>query len=200
MADTEIIVMGDLKDGNTSSFERLITKYEKNVFNVIYRFMGRTSDADDLSQEVFLRVWKSAPTWEPSAKFSTWLYRITANLCLSALRDRKRGGARISIDAAAEDAESDAGIEVEDTREDAPSASMSREELAGRVKKVIAELPESQRMAVILSRFEEQSYEEIAEAMEITVAAVKSLLSRARENIRRKLAPFVARQVRDGAM
>jgi RNA polymerase sigma-70 factor (ECF subfamily) len=193
MAKTEIIVMRQLKKGDASSFERLVAKYERTVYNIIRHFLGPSPDAEDLAQEVFLRVWRSAKTYEPTAKFTTYLYRITANLCLSSIRSRKREPV-VSLEAAMKRKGTEHSLQLEDPKASRPESRITRTELADKVREVIAELPENQRMAVILRRYEECSYQEIAEAMGVTTGAVKSLLVRARENIRLKLAPYLAKE------
>lgn len=190
MADTEIRVMGEVKMGDASRFERIVAKYERSVFNIIYRFLGRTADAEDLAQEVFLRIWKAAKTYEKTAKFSTFLYRITANVCISSIRARKRSP-EVSLEAVMRGVDTDHKLEVVDESAARPGSRLEKDELALKVRQALDSLPESQRMAVILRRWEDCSYTEIAETMDTTVSAVKSLLVRARESLRRRLGPFV---------
>ncbi len=194
MADTEIIIMSDLARGDASTFERLVAKHERSVYNIIYRFLGRTSDADDLAQEVFMRIWKSAGTYRPTARFTTFLYRVTANVCMSALRERRRDV--VSIESVTKGKDTEHRLEVADGRDETPEGGLSKEELVEKVREVVYALPEKQRIAVILRRYEDASYQEIADALEVTTGAVKSLLSRARENIRIRLAPYLSRRER----
>lgn len=190
MANTEINVMYDLQDGDLSSFEKLVAKHEKTVFNIVYRFLGRTSDADDIAQEVFLRIWRSAHRYKPTAQFTTYLYRITANLCLSNIRRRKRHNI-ISLETATRGKGTTHHMEMMDENEAEPAEKLGKEEMAEKVRDALTELPENQSMAVILRRYEDLSYKEIAEVMNSSVPAVKSLLSRAREKLREKLEPFM---------
>ena len=146
------------------------------------------SDDRNSVQDVFIKVHGAAATYQPTAKFTTWVYRITVNVCLNRLRAR-RTRQSVSLDATA-DGEQAAG-EVIASGSEAPSARLEREELEGRVREAMERLPESQRTAVLLRRFDELSYEEIAQVMETTVPAVKSLLARARHTLKSLLSKYL---------
>jgi RNA polymerase sigma-70 factor (ECF subfamily) len=138
---------------------------------------------------VFIRVWKSAPRYEPTAKFTTWLYKITRNLVLNELRRRNRHSTLSLQSVSGED---DRPQEIADRRSTSPDASLLEEELQKAIESAIGALPEVQRMALILRRYDELSYEEIADVLELTVPAVKSLLFRARAELREKLRGYLS--------
>jgi RNA polymerase sigma-70 factor (ECF subfamily) len=162
--------------GDEQAFEQLVTKYERAVFNTIYRYIGNYDDVEDIAQEVFLRVWRHAGTFKGRSKFSTWLYRITANQCLSYRSKHKQPP--VSLDSIAE-------------KGTIPDALQTRTDTAQRervqtIKKTLDELPERQRMALVLSQYEGLSYKEIAAAMKVSVSSVESLIFRARTALRKK--------------
>ena len=160
----------------------------------MYRHIGDEQTAEDLSQEVLNRVYTVRKTYAPGARFRTWLYRIARNLSLNRLRyEAYRETA--SLDDTAGDETPALRSVIADGREPAPSDRLERKELCDRVRAAVLGLPENQRTAVLLLRFEEMSYEQISDAMEITVQATKSLLNRAKENLRRVLAPEIADRI-----
>lgn len=166
--------------GEEAAFEELVRRHQRPVFNLVRRYLSDSALAEDASQEVFLRVYRAKMSYRPAAKFSTWLYRIAVNYCLNQLRARKAEAT------AAATADPPAAEDIA-----APDGAIHEAEIREAVRRAIAELPEAQRMAVVLARFHAMSYEEIAEAMDVSVPAVKSLLFRARENLKERLAPFV---------
>ncbi|NBB94838.1 MAG: sigma-70 family RNA polymerase sigma factor [Planctomycetes bacterium] len=166
--------------GNAAAFDRLVERNVKTVHALVYRFLREASMLDDITQEVFLRVYRYAPRYQPSAKFSTWLYRITANLCFNVMRSRKKRRAA-SLDAMGDD---DSHREVPDPSQPSPQADLDAEERRRLAVEAVNRLPENQRLAIVLNKFHDLSYEDIAETMETTTMAVKSLLSRARANLR----------------
>lgn len=186
LIDPDVALMLAFQKGDKAAFEKLMGKHYKRVFNIAYRFLSNREAADDLAQEVFLKVYKAASSYKPQAKFQTWLYQITKNVCLNELR--KHRGQTVSLD------ETFAGDEGELTRQIAdrhavnPLENLEAQDIALIVKEAIETLPDNQRMAVILRRFENLSYEDIAKTMDCSLEAVKSLLSRAKENLKKKLA------------
>lgn len=174
--------------GDMSAFERLIERHQRLVVGTVGRMLGNHSDAEDIAQQVFLRVWKNASRYVPQAKFTTWLLKITRNLVFNELRRRSRHP-HIALQQEADEEERP----LKDEQTIAPDASLLQTELQQAVDHAIAKLPETQRMAVILRRYEQLSYEEIAETLDQSVSAVKSLLFRARtelrENLKRYLEP-----------
>jgi RNA polymerase sigma-70 factor (ECF subfamily) len=177
--------------GDESAFEKLVQRNQSNVHAVIYRFLGDQSDVEDLAQEVFLRVYRTADRYVPTAKFTTWLYRIAANLSLNAIRSRSK--ARVSQLEMPDDDGPAGGFyrEVEDTHGESPSDDLDAAELHEQILAAIHSLPENQRIAIILNKFEQMRYDEIAEVLGVSMMAVKSLLSRARNNLRQSLRRFM---------
>jgi len=174
--------------GHEQAFDRLVERYGGAVFGLLTRFLGPAPAREDLVQEVFLRVLRARERYQPTASFSTWLYRIVFNLCVNE-RDR-RSGRDASLEALAAP-ESGPSAEWADERTAAPWEHMDRQDVVRAVRAAIAALPERQRMALVLARYEELSYAEIAHVLSSTERAVKSLVHRARENLRASLAPFL---------
>jgi RNA polymerase sigma-70 factor (ECF subfamily) len=189
-SDPDVLLMIEFQQGGRAAFENLMRKYYKRVFNFIYRLTGSRELAEDLSQDVFLKVYQAADQYRPRSKFQTWLYTIAKNSTLNELRRLKRPVIPFETEAFSEKGERLQG-QVAD-----PAAENSLEELLvqERIKSVqvaIGRLPENQRMAVVLYRYERMNYDEIAQTLGMSVSAVKSLLSRARENLRQYLTRFI---------
>ena len=171
---SEAALMRGVAQGDRDAFATIIESHQERVWAVAYRFMQRRDDADDISQEAFIRLWNAAGRWEPAARLSTWLYRVVANLCLD--YRRKRAHAPVALTA-------------ETVEPAAPEvAELESKETVARVQRAVAALPERQRMAVILHRYEGMSYREIAHATGWGEAAIESLLSRAYAALRIQLA------------
>jgi RNA polymerase sigma-70 factor (ECF subfamily) len=187
-ADAEDVRLMELASvGDMAAFEQLVEKHQALVAGTVGRMLGSNSDVEDIAQQVFVRVWKSAKRYVPRAKFTTWLLKITRNLVFNELRRRKRHPVS-PLHAEAEGEE----IQFKDERASGPDASLLEAELQHTIEAAIANLPETQRMAVILRRYEELSYEQIAEVLEQSVPAVKSLLFRARTELRQRLKQYLA--------
>ncbi|MCB9882705.1 MAG: sigma-70 family RNA polymerase sigma factor [Planctomycetes bacterium] len=179
-----------LQRGDTGAFEELVAHYQGIILNLIVRFMGRRGSREDLAQEVFLRVFRARRDYRPEARFSTWLYRIVFNLCINEnQRDRRRR--TVSLDGAADGR--DGSWDPVDPAGLPPEGLVESEELHERVRAVVAELPESQRVALVLDKYEGLSQREIAAVLGTTEKAVKSLLARARDNVRDRLMPYLRR-------
>ena len=185
--DTEDVrLMRLVARGNTSAFEEVIERHQALVAGTVARMLGSNSDVDDIAQQVFIRVWKSAHRYVPRAKFTTWLLKITCNLVFNELR-RARRRAKVPL-------QSDPGTEeipLKDETNPAPDASLLEDELQRAIEEAIMQLPESQRMALVLRRYEELSYEQIAEVLDLSVPAVKSVLFRARTELRSRLSKYL---------
>jgi RNA polymerase sigma-70 factor (ECF subfamily) len=186
--DRDLRLMQLVKEGDMDAFRELVETHQQRVLGTIARMLGDDTEAEDLSQQVFVRVWKSAVRWEPSARFTTWLYTIVRNLVFNESRRRSRRPAR-SLDEMQDDEEhprqfADAGMK-------APDTTLLDAEMQDAIERAIQELPETQRMAVVLRRYQDVSYEEIAEVLELTVPAVKSVLFRARTELREKLRQYL---------
>jgi len=181
MPDLDTQLMLEFRAGRQTAFGELVRRNQGIVFNLACRYLGDATEGEDVVQEVFIRVYGAASGYEPTAKFTTWVYRITVNVCLNRLRAR-RTRQSVSLDGAGR--EEGATGEIAADRTEAPSARLEREELEAKVREAMEALPASQRTAVLLRRFNELSYQEIAQVMETTVPAVKSLLARARQTLK----------------
>jgi len=172
--------------GDTAAFEDLIERHQSLVAGTIARMLGSNSDVEDIAQQVFIRVWKSAGRYVARAKFTTWLLKITRNLVFNELRRSKRHAlVPLQTEPGAEE------MPLPDQVARAPDASLLETELQQAIERAIVQLPESQRMALILRRYEEMSYEQIAEILDLSVPAVKSVLFRARTELRERLGGYL---------
>ncbi|HEX7517606.1 MAG TPA: sigma-70 family RNA polymerase sigma factor [Chthoniobacterales bacterium] len=183
----DVRLMQLVSAGETVAFEELMERHQRLVVGTVARMLGNNSDIDDIAQQVFVRVWKSAKRYVPRAKFTTWLLKITRNLVFNELRRRSRH-AQLPLQVEPEEEERP----IKDERATAPDAALLEQELQRAIETAIAQLPETQRMAVVLRRYEELSYEEIAEVLDQSVPAVKSLLFRARTELRTRLGRYLA--------
>lgn len=187
-SDTELIEK--FKTGDKLAFDILMERHFRAVMNLIYRFTGCTGrEAEDMAQEVFLRIFRALPRFEARAKFFTYLYKVTMNLCLkertAISRDKNK---LVSIDENWEDSDAPR-LNIADPK-GTPQDELERQELCERVRQAVLDLPEEQRAAVILYRYKELSYEETAEALGITLPAVKSRLHRAKLALKKALAEY----------
>lgn len=182
----DIELMTRVREGDAEAFAMIVERHQHRVVGTIAKMLGSITEAEDVAQQVFLRVWKSAPRWKPTAKFTTWLLTITRNLVFNEVRRQKRS--RTS----SLDEESEQNMpEREDVSVISPAQELANRELEQVVDAAIAELGEQSRMALILRRYEELPYEEIAEILGTTVPAVKSLLFRARTELRARLSAYL---------
>jgi RNA polymerase sigma-70 factor (ECF subfamily) len=185
--ESDVALMLRVKDGDHDAFRTLIERHQRSVINVIYRAIGDAWEAEDLAQRVFIQVFRSAGRYMPRAKFTTWLFTITHNTILNERRRRARHAAESLEAMARQDDEAVAGLQLADERAPNPAREVAERELQERIQKAIEQLPEAQRTAVILCRFEGLAYEEIAEVLGCSVSAVKSLLHRARQTLKEQL-------------
>ena len=172
--------------GDVRAFETLIERHQGAVIGTVAKMLGGPSDAEDIAQQVFIRIWKSAGRYNPTAKFTTWMFTITRNLVFNEMRRRQRKPA-VSI----EEREDDFHLQTADTRGKTPTDEALQRELEAAVDASIQSLPEKQRMAVILRRYEEVPYEEIATVLGLSLSAVKSLLFRARTQLKEDLQKYL---------
>lgn len=180
--------MARIAKGDDDAFEILVNRHQTSVLNLIYRFIGDRTQARDLAQEVFIRVWQAAGGYKPKAKFTTWIYQITTNLCLNELKSAHRRR-WFPFHRSYEDNENS----IEETLSDgAPTAEdlLLAKERTREVSNVLQSLPANQRMALVLKRYDALSYEEIARVMGCSVSAVESLLVRAKRTLQEKLKIF----------
>jgi RNA polymerase sigma-70 factor (ECF subfamily) len=182
----DVRLMGRTGSGDMAAFEQLVEKHQGLVAGTIGHMLGDNSDVEDLAQQVFVRLWKSASRYTPRAKFTTFLLTITRNLVFNELRRRKRHSS-LPLQAETDGEE----MQLKDEHGQTPDASLLEGELQGAIEEAIGQLPESQRMAVVLRRYEELSYEEIADVLDQSVPAVKSLLFRARTELRQRLKAYL---------
>ena len=192
MARTDVQLMLDVKAGDEKSFELLLRKYRTPVVNFLYRMVRDSAVAEDLAQEVFLRVYRARKEYAPSAKFTTWMFRIATNVALNSVRDNRHRQMETSMDhtVGAGDDEQPA-MELPDRTPSVEQqlVAQTRSEL---ILRAIHALPEKQRAAVLLHKYEELDYDEIARILECSESALKSLLFRAYETLRVELAPLVS--------
>lgn len=186
LRDEDTRLMVAFGDGSQRAFERLVRRNQSRIFRLAKRYLGDHAWAEDITQDVFVRVFNAAENYQPTAKFSTWAYRITVNLCLNALRDRK-GHGEVALDGGA-DGNLSEELEAESVH---PSEGMEAEELSEAVSEALSALPESQRSVLVLRRYEDLSYDEIAEVTGKPATAVKSLLARARQNLKSLLGKYL---------
>lgn len=182
--DAELMLR--VREGDETSFALLLEKHRNTVIHFLYRMVQNRAVAEELAQEVFMRVYRSRASYEPTAKFTTWLFRITTHLALNHVRDRRRDKLHDSIDEPQED-----GIKRElPTRDANIEQRMLREARLEEVRKAIEALPDKQRSAVLMHKYQEMDYAQIAAVLECSESAVKSLLFRAYETLRSKLKHF----------
>ena len=192
--DPDVRLMLEVRNDNAIAFEELVARYQGRLLTVLRHLVGNREQAEDLTQEVFLRVYRARKTYEPGAKFATWLFAIANHAASNSLRDKSR---RHEVTLQAHDS-GPLGARPLDKMLQAssgqmPTRQLDRAEMRDIVRLSVETLGERQRMAVLLSKFEGMSYAEIAEVMEISTQALKSLLSRARENLREVLQPYFDR-------
>ena len=194
MKKTDAQLVKEALEGSMAAFGVLVRRYQGSVYGLAYHIVQNFADAEDLAQEAFLRVYKARERYEPRAKFSTWLYRIVVNLCLNELRWRK--GKKAMALAVATETSSNLNVDVLDEEQE-PHEAMEEEELAVKLREIIGTLPDNQRIAILLNKYEGLSYQEVAESMETSVMAVKSLLTRARVKIKERLLPYLREEPSD---
>ena len=190
--DPDVALMLRVKNDDAAAFEQLVERFQARVIRLMNSWVGNKDHAEDLAQEVFMRVYRSRKSYEPTAKLSTWLFRIANNLASNAVRDRSR---RKEYQLKKGENTSTAAVLIENIAL-APSGAMPTRKLdhverAVMVKQAVQALSERQRIALTLSKFEGLSYQEIADTMGMSVKAVKSLLSRARVNLKLLLQPYM---------
>jgi RNA polymerase sigma-70 factor (ECF subfamily) len=182
--DYDAELMLRVKDGDGSSFGVLLEKYRASVTRFLYRMVQNQAVSEELAQEVFLRVYKSRETYEPTARFTTWLFRIATHLALNWLRDEKNERAQQRLDESTEEAPARAVADRAPSVEQRMVHSVKVEE----VRRAVAALPDKQRAAVLMHKYEEMEYSQIANVLSCSESAVKSLLFRAYETLRVRLA------------
>jgi RNA polymerase sigma-70 factor (ECF subfamily) len=187
---TDAEVMLRVKAGDQSAFDYLVQKYRRPLVSFMYRMARNTTVAEDLAQEVFLRVYRSRQTYEASAKFTTWLYRIATNLAVNHARDTRHERPEVTVSLDEPDEETGTTMDLADGKISAEEALVRRERMLAIRGKVEA-LPERQKLAVIMHKYQQMDYKQIAEVLKLSESATKSLLFRAYETLREQLREFL---------
>ncbi|MGO9075098.1 MAG: RNA polymerase sigma factor, partial [Terriglobales bacterium] len=190
-SSTDAEVMLRVKAGDQSAFDYLVQKYRRPLVSFMYRMARNSAAAEDLAQEVFLRVYRSRTSYEPSAKFTTWLYRIATNLAVNHARDTRHERPENTVRLDEPDQETGNTPDLADESLSAEEQILKRERLAAIRSKVNA-LPERQRIAVIMHKYQQMDYRQIAGVLKLSESATKSLLFRAYETLREQLKEFVS--------
>ena len=188
--DPDAALMLRVKRGDRAAFAELVEKYKQPLFNFVFRTLRDEAESEDVAQNTFLQVYKSRDRYERTAKFSTWLFTIARNLCLNEIRRRSRHPAE-SIEESHAEYEDQPRQQYEDKAHIAAPDKLLHGELAQKIEEALAELPENQRTAILLCRQDELSYEEIAEVLDCSLSATKSLIHRGREALKEKLKPYL---------
>jgi RNA polymerase sigma-70 factor, ECF subfamily len=183
-------IMLELRAGNMAGFDFLIQKYRKPIVHFMYRMVHNQAVAEELAQEVFLRVYRSRETYRAEARFSTWLYRIATNLGVNHARDTRHERTASTVYLDETDSETGTTPDVADTTPSAESSLLRRERLNAIRQHVLA-LPERQRMAVLMHKYEGLDYKQIGDVLKLSESATKSLLFRAYQTLREKLKDFI---------
>ena len=192
--DPDVRLMLQIRDDTPGAFEVMVSRYQDRLVGVLYHIVGNLEEAEDLSQDVFLRIYKARKGYRPKAKFSTWLFTIANNLAMNHARSKGRKPTVNAGGSAADRDDSTASASLAQTlpsREGTASAQMRKVELSEVVREALGVLNEDQKMAVLLNKFEEMGYAEIGAVMNRSPAAVKSLLARARNELREQLEPYL---------
>jgi RNA polymerase sigma-70 factor, ECF subfamily len=188
--DPDAALMLRVKDGDLQAFEQLVQQYKHPIVNVIYRMLHDLDEAEDLAQNVFIRVFQSAGRYEVSAKFSTWIFTIARHLGLNEIRRRGRHPAQ-SLESSQSDDPEQAPRQYPDGKTFSPPEAFLHRELEQKIQQALEELPEKQRLAIALCQEDELSYEEIARVLGCSLSATKSLIHRGRETLKEKLKPYL---------
>ena len=192
LSDPDVQLMLRVKEGDEEAFTELVESYQDRVVNIFSNILGNQDAAEDLAQDTFMRIYRARAGYEPQAKFSTWLFRIANNLASNAKRSSSR---RKEVQFSAnQSGPVPSGVQEGSVAEKSalmPARQLDKAELLTIIRSAMDVLNDRQRVAVLLNKFEEMSYADIAETLEMSPSAVKSLLSRARENLREYLENYV---------
>ena len=195
--DPDVRLMLQVRDGSAAAFEELVLRYQNRLLTVLEHLINNREQAEDLAQEVFLRVFRARKRYEPAAKFSTWLFTIANNVASNARRSRAH---RREVGVPEGNGQDTSPLSLDQLAKAAsgfmPTRMLDKAEQSEMVRQAVAALSDRQRMALLLSKFEGMSYQDIAETMGLSVQAIKSLLSRARVNLKEILTPYVEQGVR----
>jgi RNA polymerase sigma-70 factor, ECF subfamily len=187
---TDAEVMLRAKEGDDGAFNYLVEKFRRPMISFMYRMTHNSATAEDLAQEVFLRVYRSRTGYTADAKFTTWLYRIATNLAVNHARDTRHERPEVTVNIDESDEETGLSVDVPDTSLTAEQDILRRERLVA-IRKQVEALPERQRLAVLMHKYQNMDYKQIADVLHLSESATKSLLFRAYETLREKLKDFV---------
>lgn len=187
---TDADVMLRVKAGDDSAFEYLVQKYRRAMVSFMFRMAHNSAAAEDLAQEVFLRVYRSRQNYEASAKFTTWLYRIATNLAVNHARDTRHERAENVVSLDEKDEDTGQSLDLPDKSQTAEEMIVQRERMSA-IRQRVQELPERQRIAVLMHKYQQMDYKQISEVLKLSESATKSLLFRAYETLRVQLKEFV---------
>jgi RNA polymerase sigma-70 factor (ECF subfamily) len=187
-SDAEVMLR--VKAGDQPAFDYLVQKYRRPLVSFMYRMARNAAVAEDLAQEVFLRVYRSRESYEASAKFTTWLYRIATNLAVNHARDTRHERPEVVVSLDEPDEATGMTMDLADGEITAEQAMLRRERLMG-IRRKIEALPERQRLAVVMHKYQQMDYRQIAEVLQLSESATKSLLFRAYETLREQLKEFI---------
>ena len=182
--ESDIELMLRTKSGDDSAYSELMRRHYKGVVNYIYRFTHVQENSEDLAQEVFMRIYKSAKNYEPEAKFSTWLYKIATNVCLTNVKKKKPD---YSLDEIVENSG-----EVSDSHSTISDELLYRKEIKTMIVKAMESLPEREKIAIMLCKYQGLSYEEVSQVLDCSVGAVKAYVHRGRMKLIDKLKPYLS--------
>ncbi|MGE5300103.1 MAG: RNA polymerase sigma factor [Acidobacteriota bacterium] len=178
--------MAEVARGDLSAFREIVEQYQNPLLNYIYRYTGDRAASEDIAQEVFLRVFKTAKEYRPLSSFKTWLFKIATNLCLNELRGNKIHRNNVDIFELNE-----AGFVTLAEKRPSPVRELESRELSFTLKKALRSLPEKQRVALLLHKYSGFSYGEVGQMMGCSISAVESLIHRARQSLRKQLTPYL---------
>lgn len=181
-----------VRDGDDAAFEALVRRHQHSVYGTACRMLGDATEAEDITQLAFLRIHRAAPRYRPAARFTTWMFAIVRNLIFNEARRRKRHRGHVSLDAPVKFSDEAAAREIAHTTQAGPDAEALQSELESEIQNALQSLPDQQRLAMVLLRYEDLSYEQIAAVLGTSVPAVKSLIFRAREMLRIRLKKYLA--------
>ncbi len=188
--DPDAALMLRVRQGDTQAFAELVDKYKQPVMNLAYRMLRDATEAEDLAQVVFVQVYKSAHRYQVSSKFATWLFTIARNLCLNELRRRARHPTD-SLEGRPAEQDDQPAPQFEDKQSASPTERVLHGELEEKIQEALSGLPENQRLAILLCRQGDLSYEDIARVLGCSVSATKSLIHRGRETLKQRLKPYL---------
>lgn len=180
-------LLNHIQKDKTSGFKLLVDEYQALVINTCYGFVRNRQDAEDVAQDVFIEAYRSIEGFRAQSKLSTWLYRIAVNKSLNYLRDNKKNTWLKSLDILFDDDSNTKTLEPEDSKNNMPDKIAENKETGNYIYQAINTLPDNQRIAFTLSKYEDLSYKEIADVMELSLSSVESLLFRAKKNLQKKL-------------